>query len=93
VAVRGRLDLLWGDEFTGPLGQVQSFSDDKGVGGNVPQGRGSHSLFGTVNEVAAAFLGQWVVPMSGEDTRLREKLIEHDRASVDVETTDGFDQG
>jgi hypothetical protein len=38
-------------------------------------------LFGTVNEVAPTFLGQWAVPISGEDTRLLEELIEHDRVS------------
>src|SRR5262249_12398926 len=77
-------DLLWGDPFTGPLGQAQGCSDGEGVAGDDPQGRGRQRQFGTVNEEAAPFLGQWAIPVAGEGPWRREKLLEHDRDSVDV---------
>ena len=62
----------------------QSLSNRKGVGGNLPQRRPSHVLFGTVNEVAPTFLSQGAVPVPGKDTRLLEKSIEHDQASLEL---------
>ena len=60
------LDLVCGDEFTGPLGQPQGGGDDEEVSGDVEQRLVCHLLFGTVNEVATTFLGQWAIPLSSK---------------------------
>src|SRR5262245_56363663 len=65
-AVCGGLDLVWSDELTWPISQVQCLRDDKSIAGNVEQRFGSHLLLSTVKKVAKTFLGQRAVLLPGD---------------------------
>src|SRR5262249_5519154 len=90
-AVGRGLDLGWGDEFAGAVGQAQGLGNDQEVDGDAPERSPGHLQVGTVDEVTAAFLGQGAVALARQRVRALEELLEHSRTSTMRGTGDGFD--
>src|SRR5262245_36098299 len=81
VAVCLGLDLAWGDELPGPVGEPQGLGNGQGVLGDALQMSPGHLQLGAMGEVLAAFFNKWAILVASQRLRAREESLKHSRSS------------